>query len=114
MSDKRIMRESRNPTDKNRGRTDWRRVRAMTEAEIRAAAEGDPDARLTTRAFWDEAQLILPRPPKAQVTLRLDADVLAWFKGGGRGYQTRINAVLRSYMEHARQREPRTSARKRA
>ncbi len=38
-------------------------------------------------------------PPKRPVTLRLDADVLIWFKSQGQGYQTRINKLLRSYME---------------
>ena len=114
MSDRHITRVSRNRTDQRRGRTDWRRVRGMTEAEIRAAAESDADAALTTPGFWDAAQLVLPRPSKAQVTLRLDSDLLDWFRAQGRGYQTRINAVLRSYMEHARQRERRKSARKRA
>jgi uncharacterized protein (DUF4415 family) len=40
-----------------------------------------------------------PTPAKAQLTLRLDQDVLEWFKQQGRGYQTRINALLRAYME---------------
>lgn len=40
-----------------------------------------------------------PVPAKAQLTLRVDRDVLAWFKAQGRGYQTRINALLRAYME---------------
>ncbi len=40
-----------------------------------------------------------PVPPKRQVTLRLDADVLEWFKSLDTGYQTRINALLRAYME---------------
>ena len=39
------------------------------------------------------------RPIKKPLTIRLDADVLAWLKGQGRGYQTRINALLRSAME---------------
>ena len=39
------------------------------------------------------------RPVKKQVTLRLDADLLAWFKGRGGRYQTRINAALREFME---------------
>ena len=44
------------------------------------------------------------RPVKQQVTLRLDADVLSWFKAGGSKYQTRINAALREYVkEHGRQ-----------
>lgn len=44
-----------------------------------------------------------PVEPKKQVTLRLDADVLAWFKSLGRGYQTRINELLREYMKAHRQ-----------
>jgi len=44
------------------------------------------------------------RPIKRPVTIRLDADVLAWLKGQGRGYQTRINALLRSSMERDRAR----------
>ena len=40
--------------------------------------------------------------PKEQITLRLDKDVLAWFRTRGKGYQTLINAVLRSYYEHER------------
>ncbi len=39
------------------------------------------------------------RPVKEQVTLRLDADVLHWFKQSGKGYQTRINAALRRFVE---------------
>jgi len=42
----------------------------------------------------------LPVPPrKTQIALRIDKDVLAWFKAQGKGYQTRINALLRAYME---------------
>lgn len=40
-----------------------------------------------------------PVPPKASVSLRVDADVLAWFKAHGPGYQTRMNAVLRAFKE---------------
>ena len=38
-----------------------------------------------------------PTPPKAQITLRLDRDVLEWFRNQGKGYQTRINAILKAY-----------------
>ena len=42
----------------------------------------------------------LPIPPrKTQIALRVDGDVLAWFKAQGKGYQSRINALLRAYME---------------
>lgn len=49
-----------------------------------------------------------PVPRKTQLTLRLDRDVLAWFKAQGRGYQTRINALLRAYMEAHRGQTKRT------
>jgi len=47
---------------------------------------------------WSKAEVRLP-PVKEPVTLRLDADVLAWFRSLGKGYQTRMNAVLRSYKQ---------------
>lgn len=48
--------------------------------------------------FWREAKLTLPAEKKA-ISLRVDKDILEWFKSLGKGYQTRINAVLRAYME---------------
>lgn len=50
--------------------------------------------------FWKRAKVVLPES-KTVVTLRVDQDVVAWFKKAGKGYQSRMNAVLRSYMEHA-------------
>ena len=44
---------------------------------------------------------LVPVPGKAPISLRLDADVLAWFKAQGPGYQTRINAILRAYKDAA-------------
>ena len=49
-------------------------------------------------SFWDHANIEYPESKKP-VTLRIDRDVLEWFKERGKGYQTRINAVLRTYME---------------
>ena len=49
-------------------------------------------------SFWSNAKIEYPENKKP-VTLRLDKDVLDWFKSAGKGYQTRINAVLKSYME---------------
>jgi len=60
-----------------------RNIRAM-------AAGGTPE--------WTEEMRELYKPIKKSVTLRLDADVLAWFKQQGRGYQTRINRALRGLM----------------
>jgi len=47
-------------------------------------------------SFWTNAVVVRPER-KSQITLRLDADILDWFKSQGKGYQTRINAVLRAY-----------------
>ncbi|MCG8460781.1 MAG: BrnA antitoxin family protein [Holophagales bacterium] len=49
-------------------------------------------------AFFREAQVVVP-PGKKQLTIRLDSDVLSWLKSQGRGYQSRINAILRAYYE---------------
>jgi uncharacterized protein (DUF4415 family) len=57
----------------------------------------DPDAHPTDEAFWKTAKIVMPQP-KETVSIRIDADVLKWFRKQGRGYQTRINAILRSYM----------------
>jgi uncharacterized protein (DUF4415 family) len=50
------------------------------------------------KAFWQHAEVRLPETKKG-VYIRLDGDVLEWLKGQGKGYQTRINAILRSYYE---------------
>ena len=47
--------------------------------------------------FWDEAKLVVPAAKRA-ISLRVDEDVLEWFRGQGPRYQTRMNAVLRTYM----------------
>ena len=100
MKEERIVRYSRDnlPEDTQ---TDWARVRAMTDEEIEAAARSDPDAQPIDEDMWEEVELFFPS--KQMVCIRIDQDVLDWFRGQGRGYQTRMNAVLRSYMEaHAK------------
>jgi len=72
-------------------------VDALTDAQVRGAIDADPDAQPTDENFWKTAKVVMPRP-KETITIRLDADVLEWFRGSGKGYQTRINAILRSYM----------------
>ena len=83
--------------------TDWDRLRRMEATEIRAGIEADPDAQPTDAAFWKGAKVVFPRR-KAVVTMRLDSDLLDWFRQQ-RGYQTRINAILRTYMQ-AHERTP--------
>jgi uncharacterized protein (DUF4415 family) len=77
--------------------TDWQRVRRASAASIRKGIEADPEARATDSEFWKSAKIVMPAP-KEIVTMRLDADLLAWFRRE-RGYQTRINAILRAYMK---------------
>ena len=85
--------------------TDWRKPRQMSDAEIHARIVADPDAHPTDDEFWKTAEVVLPHR-KEVVTMRLDADLLAWFRQQ-RGYQTRINAILRSYMNaHASDTRP--------
>lgn len=73
-------------------KTDWKRLSKMKDKDIDTSDIPELDD-----AFFQNAELHVP--PKQPVTLRLDADVLAWFKKGGQGYQTRINQLLRRYME---------------
>jgi uncharacterized protein (DUF4415 family) len=80
-----------------RAATNWPRLRRQTAAAIRKGITADPDAHPTDAQFWKSAKLVLPTP-KEIVTIRLDADLLRWFRRE-RGYQTRINAILRAYMQ---------------
>jgi uncharacterized protein (DUF4415 family) len=73
----------------------------MTDEKIEAAARADPDWDGLLDIDWSKAELVMPRRKDA-ISIRLDEDVLAFFKSLGAGYQTRINAVLRNFMEHAR------------
>ena len=58
--------------------------------------------------FWQNARVVMPdERGKSSVSLRLDTDVLEWFKDQGRGHLTRMNSVLRAYMEARRQQQPR-------
>ena len=77
--------------------TDWARVDALADADIDLA-----DCPEMTPEMWQRAVVrrgLQPAPPKAQLTLRIDQDVLAWFQAQGRGYKAMMNALLRTYME---------------
>ena len=84
-----------------RGKTDWARVDALSDAEIRAAMRGDPDWADLADLDWSNAVVVVPKKKKA-ISIRLDEDVVEFFKGQGEGYQTRMNAVLRHYMDNTR------------
>jgi len=74
----------------------------MTEAEVRRTAP--PELEDLPEDFWDDGELVTPASKQA-ISLRVDEDVLDWFKRIGPKYQTRMNAVLRSYMARMRKRE---------
>ena len=78
---------------RSRGRTDFMRLRALRDSEIDFS-----DIPKLGKSFWATAKLTLPEP-KDRLTIRVDHDVVQWLKKHGKGYQTRINAILRSYME---------------
>jgi uncharacterized protein (DUF4415 family) len=79
------------------GKTDWAAVDALTDEEITRAVANDPDA-VPLDIDWSDAVLVIP-PKKQAISIRVDEDVLKFFKKEGDGYQRRINAVLRSYMQ---------------
>jgi uncharacterized protein (DUF4415 family) len=78
---------------RTKGKTDFKRLRQMRDADI-----DDSDIPQLDRSFWKHAKLTMPEP-KDRLTIRVDHDVVEWLKRTGSGYQTRINAILRSYMK---------------
>ena len=96
-NEKHITRVSREEARRLKGKTDYARLDAMTDEDIAKAVADDPDAP-PLDVDWTQARLLLP-PGKDIVTLRLDRDVLNWFRAQGKGYQTRINQVLRAFYE---------------
>jgi uncharacterized protein (DUF4415 family) len=83
--------------DRRKGKTDWARVDALTDEDIAKAVANDPDA-APLDIDWSNAVLVTLQRKKA-ISIRVDEDVLDFFKKEGSGYQRRINAVLRSYMQ---------------
>lgn len=88
--------------DRRRGKTDWAAVDALTDKQIEAAVRNDPDA-VPLDFDWSEAVLVIP-PKKKAISIRVDEDVLDFFKKQGAGYQRRMNAVLRSYVQQRKRR----------
>jgi uncharacterized protein (DUF4415 family) len=77
-------------------RSDWDAAAAITEAQLDASIAGDPDE-AGMKVDWASARIELPQP-KAILNMRVDQDVLDYFKRTGKGYQTRINAVLKAFV----------------
>jgi uncharacterized protein (DUF4415 family) len=87
--------------ERRKSETDWARLDAMTDEEIEASIANDPDWQEFKDIDWSKAVLVIP-PKKKAISIRVDEDVLDYFKKEGAGYQRRINAVLRSYMQQKR------------
>ena len=102
MSGKRILTisadQARELLESGKSGTDVSRVRNQTEAELEQAIASDPDWQDIPRDWWREAEFVVP-PVKVPVSIRLDPDILDWFKAKGPGYQTRINAALRAFIK---------------
>ena len=82
---------------KRESQTNWAKVDELSDSDIDTSDIPPLDA-----DFFKRAELRMPKRKKS-VTVRLDSDVLEWFQKQGKGYQTRINAVLRTYMEAHRE-----------
>jgi uncharacterized protein (DUF4415 family) len=77
--------------------SDWARVDAMTDEDIERAMRNDPDWAGFDDIDWSKAEVVFPAP-KQSISIRVDQDVVDFFKSTGKGYQTRMNAVLRHYV----------------
>ena len=82
-----------------KGKTNWAKLDKLTDAEINASIANDPD--WSDDFNWSEAVVVIP-PRKKAISIRVDEDVLDYFKHEGAGYQRRMNAVLRSYVVQKR------------
>lgn len=80
-----------------KSRTDWARVDALQDEAIDLSDTPEVSPQMFAHAILRQG--LKPVPRKAQLTLRVDSDVLEWFRKQGQGYQTKINALLRAYMD---------------
>ncbi len=78
-------------------RTDWHKVDALTDAELEKLVAEDEDER-SFQPDWTQAKLVLPQA-KQSVHLRLDQEVIAFFKAAGKGHISRMQAVLKAYAD---------------
>ena len=88
------------------GQTDWAAIDAKSEDQLLAEALSDPDALPMSDEELANAERVLLKAP---VSIRLDEEVLDYFRASGRGYQTRINAVLRTYVRAQKARRKKTA-----
>jgi uncharacterized protein (DUF4415 family) len=89
-------------------RTDWNRVDKLRDKDIDFSDNPEVTAEMFAKAVLRKG--LKPAVRKTQVTLRIDEDVLTWFKKQGKGYQTRINSLLKAYKDAHQNESGRTNA----
>ena len=80
-----------------KGKPNWDKLKSLSEEEINTAAQSDPDNPIWTDDMFASAALHISQK-KVSVHMYIDEEVIDWFKLRGKGYQTRINSVLKSYV----------------
>lgn len=81
-----------------KSQTDWERVKNLTDEDIEKAIDEDPDGLRLEDCDMSTLRVVEP-PKRTQISIKVEPDVLAWYKHNFKPYQTRMNAVLRAYME---------------
>lgn len=92
----------------HKSQTDWERVDRLQDKDINLSDNPEVTPEMFAKAIVRKG--LKPVGRKTQVTLRIDEDVLSWFKNQGSGYQTRINSLLKAYKEAHQNNSGRTSA----
>lgn len=82
-----------------KSRTDLKRLKQKSDKDIDYT-----DIPETDEKFWDDASVVMPHK-KVHLSVRFDDDVVRYFKRAGRGYQSRMNAVLRGYVERSKKKK---------
>ena len=83
-------------------RTNWDKIDAMTGTKLEASIRADVDD-VQSEPDWTQAIVGIPAP-KEHINIRIDHDVLQWFRSNGKGYQTLMNNVLRAFVQTRQQR----------
>ena len=83
--------------ERGEDRTNWRKARTMTGKKLEASIRADVDD-VRGETDWTKAIMGVPAP-KDHINIRVDHDVLEWFRASGRGYQTLMNSVLRAFVQ---------------
>jgi uncharacterized protein (DUF4415 family) len=98
MKEKGITRIAVKDLHKIKSLTDWKRVDALSDEDIEKAVAEDPDTWIPTKEEWASARVVWPAG-KEPIQVGIEKDIVKWFRKRGRGYQSRMNIVLREYIE---------------